>query len=152
MHERVSDELLMSSNLYRVKRSTFKKLLKLLSAEMPVIWKPMTQLGAHGIICWLRLTSWLLKTRIMVMESRKDEPCLWNANANWLNYTKKRQSLHPIKNLPDALIITLVWLCSKRMQRKDSHTLLALSWITLISEALILASSYSTSIATEITF
>ena len=44
----------------------------------------------------------------MVMESRKDEPCLWNANANELSYTKKRQSLHPTKNLDDALIITLV--------------------------------------------
>ena len=32
----------MSSNR-RVKRSTFKKPLKLLSAKMPVIWKPMTQ-------------------------------------------------------------------------------------------------------------
>ena len=44
----------------------------------------------------------------MVMESRKDKPCLWNANANGLNYTKKRQSLHPTKQLRDALIITLV--------------------------------------------
>ena len=43
----------------------------------------------------------------MVMESRNDEPCLWNANANGLNYTKKRQSLHPTKNLRDALVITL---------------------------------------------
>ena len=32
----------MSSNP-RVKRSTFKKLLKLLSAKMPVIWKPVAQ-------------------------------------------------------------------------------------------------------------
>ena len=42
------------------------------------------------------------------MESRKDEPCLWNANANGLNYAKKRQSVHPTKNLCDALIITLL--------------------------------------------
>ena len=74
------------------------------------------------------------------MESRKDEPCLWNANANGLNYTKKRQLLHPTEILRDALIITLVWRCSKRMQRKDSHILLAFGWIILISEALILAS------------
>ena len=78
------------------------------------------------------------------MESRKDEPCLLNPNANGLNYTKKQQSVHPTKNLRDALILTLVWLCSKRMQRQDSHTLLAFGWITFISEVLILASSYST--------
>ena len=41
----------------------------------------------------------------MVIERRKDEPFLWNANANGLNYsTKKRQSLHPTKNLRDALM------------------------------------------------
>ena len=44
----------------------------------------------------------------MVMERRNDEPLLWNTNANGLNYTEKRQSLHPTKNLRDALIITLV--------------------------------------------
>ena len=44
----------------------------------------------------------------MVMKSRKDEPCPWNANANGLSYTKKRKSLHPTKNLRDALITTLV--------------------------------------------
>ena len=47
-------------------------------------------------------------TRIIVMESQKDKACLWNTNVNGLNYTKKRQSLHPTKNLRDALIITLV--------------------------------------------
>ena len=45
----------------------------------------------------------------MVIERRNDEPFLWNANENGLNYsTKKRQSLHATKNLPDALIIEFV--------------------------------------------
>ena len=45
----------------------------------------------------------------MVIERRNGEPFLWNANANGLNYsTKKRQSLHPTKNLRDALIIDFV--------------------------------------------
>ena len=52
--------------------------------------------------------AYALKTRIMVMKRRNDEPFLWNANANELNYTKKLQSLHPTKNLRDALILTLV--------------------------------------------
>ena len=96
-------------------------------------------LTAIGRFAWRRW-EWTLS----LIERRNDEPFLWNANANGLNYsTKKRQSLHPTKNLRDALVITLVWLCSKRMQRKDSHILLAFGWITLISEALILA-SYST--------
>ena len=64
------------------------------------------------------------------MERRNDKPCLRNANANGLNYTKKRQSLHLTKKLRDALIITLVWLCSEKMQRKDSHILLAFGRIT----------------------
>ena len=41
----------------------------------------------------------------MVMENQKDEPCLWNANGNGLNYTKKRPSLHRTKNLRDALTL-----------------------------------------------
>ena len=46
--------------IFRVKRSTFKKLLKLLSAKMPVIWKPMTQsIRYTWNNFWLRLTSWL---------------------------------------------------------------------------------------------
>ena len=41
----------------------------------------------------------------MVIETQNDEPFLWNANTNGLNYsTKKRQSLHPTKNLRDALM------------------------------------------------
>ena len=41
----------------------------------------------------------------MAIERRNDEPFVWNANANGLNYsTKKGQSLHPTKNLRDALM------------------------------------------------
>ena len=44
-----------------------------------------------------------------VIERRNDQPFLRNANANGLNYsTKKQQSLHPTKNLHDALIIDFV--------------------------------------------
>ena len=30
---------------------------------------------------------------------------IWNANASGLNYTKKRQSLHPTKHLRDVLTL-----------------------------------------------
>ena len=63
--QRVSDELLMSSNL-RVKRSTFKKFLKLLSAKMPVIWKPVAQsirCTWNNLLAKLRLTSWLTQNK-----------------------------------------------------------------------------------------
>ena len=87
------------------------------------------------LLLWWRINTYLLtylrldwlKTRIMVMErawraefERTNwNGWFWNASASGLNYTKKRQSLHPTKNLHDVL--TLLWLCSKRMQRKDSH-------------------------------
>ena len=50
----------------------------------------------------------------MVIERQNDEPFLWNANANGLNYsTKKRQSLHLTENLRDALLPT---------QNKTNHS------------------------------
>ena len=64
--------------------------MKLLSAEVSVIWKPMIQSIWYT---WYNLLAkadiFFDKTRIMVMECRKDEPCLWNSNAGELNYTKK---------------------------------------------------------------
>ena len=64
--ERVSDELLMSSNL-KSKKVDLQKLLKLLSAEMPVMWKPMTQsirctwnnlLSKANVLADLKQESW----------------------------------------------------------------------------------------------
>ena len=85
--------------------------MKLLSAKMPVIWKPMTQsirCAWNNLLAKANTLADLKQESIMVMERRNDEPLLWNTNANGLNYTEKRQSLHPTKNLRDALIITLV--------------------------------------------
>ena len=38
-------------------------------------------------------------------KGRKEEPSLWNANANGLNRTKKRELLHPTKNLCDVTLL-----------------------------------------------
>ena len=79
---------------------------------MPVIWKPMTQssrrtwnnlLSKADVLIDLKQESWIHGNG-----RRNDQPGLWNANANGLNYTKKRHSLHPTENLRDSLIITLV--------------------------------------------
>ena len=66
--------------------------MKLMPSEMAVIWKPMAQsvlytwnnlrdnsLAKANVLIDLKQESW---TCHMVMESRKDEPFLWNVNAN----------------------------------------------------------------------
>ena len=64
--ERIN-KLKKKNQIFRVKRSTFRKLLKLLSAKMPVIWKPMTQsigctwnnlLAKANVLADLKQESW----------------------------------------------------------------------------------------------
>ena len=68
---------------------------------MSVIWKPMTRsilytwnnlLPEANVLIDLKQESW-------TQRAERTNLAVGPSNANGLNYTKKRQSLHPVKNL-----------------------------------------------------